>query len=210
VEREPRLRIVRTGEGCERVPDDPHLWLDPSCAREMARRIAEAVWEAVPEEKPATEHRLEEVLASIDSVDARVRERLEPHRDRSFLVFHPAWGYFARSYGLRQVAVEVEGKHPSPVELAAIVERAREEGIRAIFVQPQFSRESARAVAREIGAEIQVLDPLDRDWPESLLTAARVLDRVFRLSPPGATSGRADLSRAEAGIPPGAGPAERP
>ena len=89
------------------------------------------------------------------------------------MVFHPSWGYFARAYGLKQVAVEIEGKDPKPAQLQRLIEHAKEKGIKIIFGQPQFSSKSAKLVAREIGGRVVVADPLAQDWPGNLRQVVR-------------------------------------
>jgi zinc transport system substrate-binding protein len=89
------------------------------------------------------------------------------------MVFHPAWGYFAHTYGLEQVPVEVEGKAPKPAQLQALIERARQKGITVIFVQPQFSTKSAALIAKEIHGQVVFADPLAEDWQANLRQVAR-------------------------------------
>ena len=91
------------------------------------------------------------------------------------MVFHPAWGYFADQYHLEQVAVQVGGQDPSPSELANLVEIARNEAVRVIFVQPTFSSANAEAIAKEIDAEIAFVDPLARNWLQNLQAVATAL-----------------------------------
>ncbi len=85
-----------------------------------------------------------------------------------FMVFHPAWGYFASAYGLKQVPIEIEGKNPKPAQLKELIEHARESGVRVVFAQPQFSTKSAELVAREIGGQVAFADPLAEDWIANL------------------------------------------
>jgi zinc transport system substrate-binding protein len=92
---------------------------------------------------------------------------------RRFYVFHPGWAYFARDYGLEQVAIEEEGKEPDPARLARLIERAKQDGVKVIFVQPQFSRRGAGLVADEIGARLVLLDSLVFDWLANMRSAAR-------------------------------------
>ena len=94
------------------------------------------------------------------------------------LAQHAAWGYFARAYDLEQIAVISHGSGDGgAARLAEVIDRARAAGIRTVFVQPQFSTEAARMVAREIGAGIRPLDPLRRDPLEALgETAEAVLE----------------------------------
>lgn len=91
------------------------------------------------------------------------------------MVFHPAWGYFARAYGLQQIAVEVEGKEPGPQTLARIIDAARREKVRVVFVQKQFSKTAAAAVAREIGGRVVDIDPLAEDFMGNTRTVAGAL-----------------------------------
>ena len=96
-------------------------------------------------------------------------------KTRHFLVFHPSWAYFARDYGLEQVSIEVDGKSPRPMDLARTIARAREMGVRTVFVQKQFDTAAAEVVAREIRGRVAPLDPLSEDWPGNLLAVARAL-----------------------------------
>jgi zinc transport system substrate-binding protein len=96
------------------------------------------------------------------------------------MVFHPAWGYFAHSYGLQQVPVEIEGKDPKPAQLKVLIEHARENQIKAIFVQPQFSAKSAKLVAKEMGGQVVVADPLAFDWSINLREVARKLKTALK------------------------------
>ncbi len=89
-----------------------------------------------------------------------------------FMVFHPSWGYFAHAYGLKQVPIEIEGKDPKPAELQELIEHARNEGVKVIFAQPQFSDKSARLVAKEIGGQVVFADPLAEDWMSNLMAVA--------------------------------------
>jgi len=96
-----------------------------------------------------------------------------------FLVFHPAFGYFASAYGLRQVAIEEEGKAPGPARLAAVIEAAKADGIKVVFVEPQFSSSAARTIASAIGGEVVVIDPLAADWPAGMQAIARAFGEAL-------------------------------
>ncbi|MCA9512166.1 MAG: zinc ABC transporter substrate-binding protein, partial [Myxococcales bacterium] len=137
--------------------------------------VARALADALPAERAAIDARLEGLRRDAEALDAELRARLAPVRGRTFLVFHPAFGYLAREYGLVQVAIEDEGKEPDAHELARLVARARDEGVRVIFVQPQFDRAAAQTIADEVGARLEVLDPLAPDWDDNLRRVARAL-----------------------------------
>jgi zinc transport system substrate-binding protein len=151
---------------------DPHIWLSPPLLKRQAAIIAEALSTAAPEHAGEFDRNLQALYDRLDEVDAEIREKLAPHAGEAFFVFHPAWGYFADEYGLRQIAIEVEGKEPSDSELTEVLELARESGAQVIFVQPQISGESAEAVAKAVGGRVERLDPLAADVAEGLLSAA--------------------------------------
>ena len=156
---------------------DPHVWLSPPEIKIQARNIARALREADPEREEAYEANLEDFLREVDEVHDRLREALAPYRGRTFYVYHPAFGYFARSYGLEQKAVETGGRGPTGRELLSLIEQAREENVRVIFVQPQFRSDSAETIADAINGVVISLDPLAEDVLSNLLDIG---DRVGR------------------------------
>lgn len=178
------LRIVDTREGIAlrkmkayrlKKGNDPHIWLSPRLVKIQARTIADALIEADPAGKAAYEENLSAFLEDLDALDATLAEALAPVKGKTLMVFHPAWGYFADTYGLEQEPIELEGKDPSGPQLARIIEMAKSEGVRVIFVQPQFSKSSAMRVAEAIGGAVVSINPLARDYIANL---ERVADTV--------------------------------
>ena len=161
---------------------DPHVWLSPVLARTLATNTCRALTEVLPGHAAVFQAGLDALLRDMDALDADIAAVTGaiPEGRRSFMVFHPAWGYFARRYGLRQVPIEAEGKEPGPRQLAAIVRQGKEAGVAAVFVQPQFSDRSARVIAAEMGAEVVPLDPLAEDWAANLRAAARAFRKALR------------------------------
>jgi len=143
---------------------DPHFWLNPRLAKIMAGTIARTLAEIAPTHAAEFQKNLEGLDADLDRLDAALARALAPLKGKDFFVYHPAFGYFADAYGLRQVPVEIEGKEPTARQIAAVVARAKAEGVRVIFVQPQFSAKSAEAIARTIGGAVVPMDDLARDY----------------------------------------------
>jgi len=141
----------------------------------MVPRLAEAL--AAIDPVNATRYRAAAAAyaAELTALDDELREILAPLKKRRFLVYHPAWGEFAATYGLEQIAIERDGKEPGARSLAGLATLAREAGIRVIFVQPQSSPRSAQVLARELGARVVTIDPLARDYAATLRTLARAL-----------------------------------
>lgn len=158
---------------------DPHIWLDPTLLMQQARTVTTALQARFPQHAVDYAGRLDQLLDRLTKLDAELRERLAPFKDRAVFVFHPAWGYFCDAYGLRQLAVEVEGKEPTDSELTGLQRLARREGIRVVFVQPQITSRSAAAVANTIGGTVAVADPLHEDVIENLQRFSRSVVSSF-------------------------------
>ena len=159
---------------------DPHIWLSPPLVKIQAHTILDALQEADPKNKDVYEANFKAFAAQIDELDADLNRTLAGKEGLQFMVFHPAWGYFAHSYGLKQVPIEIEGKDPKPAQLKELMEHARENGIKVVFVQPQFSTKSAKLVAREIGGQVAFADPLAEDWMANLQQVAEKFQTALK------------------------------
>ncbi len=151
---------------------DPHIWLSPPLVKIQAAHILNALMTADPEGSDQYRNNFERFSSQIDLLDSEIKHLLAPAEGKRFMVFHPAWGYFAQAYGLEQVAIEIGGKEPGPAALRKQIETGRRLGVKLIFVQPQFSTKSARLIADAVGAKIVEADPLAPDWPQSLKEVA--------------------------------------
>ena len=151
---------------------DPHIWLSPQLVKIQARTILAALQKADPAHSSIYESNFQDFAARIDQLDADLKKTFAGKKDLQFMVFHPAWGYFAHAYGLKQVPIEIEGKDPKPAQLKELIQHAREKNIKVVFVQPQFSTKSAKLVAREIGGQVAFVDPLAEDWMANLREVA--------------------------------------
>lgn len=161
---------------------DPHVWTSPALAKILARNTTAGLAAIAPQHAAEFDTNLHAFLKEIDALDANIRQTLAsvPADKRTFLVFHPSWGYFARDYGLNQVPIEAEGKEPGPKALMRIIREGRERRVDVIFVQPQFSHKSAQVIASELDATVVPLDPLAPEWAENLRHAAAVFKEALR------------------------------
>ena len=160
--------------------EDPHVWLSPALVVRQAEIISETLAALDPAGASFYRQRFEEFSAELKALDTEIEEILSPFRDEVVFVFHPSFGYFTDRYGLRQVAVEIGGKEPSPAELEEIIEHAREEGAKIIFAQPEFSRRSIDAIAAAVGARVVVLNPLDPEYQLNLRNMADEIRKAYR------------------------------
>ncbi len=155
---------------------DPHVWTSPANIKIIAKNILDALVEQDASHAQQYLSNYSDFVAKIDATDATIKEVLKDTKaGTKFMVFHPAWGYFAHQYGLEQVAIEVEGKEPKPKVLAHIMEEAKEEGVKAIFTQPEFSDKSAKKIADALKINVIKASPLDPKWDESFIALAKAI-----------------------------------
>ena len=161
---EMRRLSESAGHGHDYGGDDPHVWLDPMNAKRISAGIRDELIRLDPDGATVYNANFDRFAERLDELHERLKTLLEPVRDRNIYVFHPAYGYFADAYGLRQVAVEYGGNQPSARHLTKLIEQARRERVRAVFVQPQFSQQAAATIAKEIEGVVVPLDPLGADY----------------------------------------------
>ncbi len=179
----PAMAILDMREGLKLLPAqghhaqdaDPHIWTDPELVKQHAQRLRDRLDALFPAHKSRFDENYSRFAARLNALDRELQTTLAPVRGESFLVYHPAWSYFAHRYGLKQMAVEHEGKEPNPRSLARLIETAKRAHIHTILVQPQHSAATARVLADAIGAKLVQMDPLEADIFSALRKLAAAL-----------------------------------
>jgi len=170
----PSLQLGHApGEDTDSVELDPHAWTSPLLVKRMGLRLRDYLSLRDPDGSALYQAQYAAFAADLEALDRDIRVTLAGLKQRRFLVFHPAWGHFAAAYGLTQIAIEHQGKEPGAKALGALIDQAREHGLRVVFVQPQFDRKAARAVATGIDGRVEVLDPLAEDYFANLRRVAK-------------------------------------
>lgn len=180
----PQFVIVRTDDGIVKLPwgaevendedhrhareqregaADPHIWLSPKLLIAMAANVQTGLTSLIPTGKNQFEQNFQQLAAEIRLVDEELAKTLAPFRGQLFYVYHPSFGYFADAYGLVQRAVELAGRTSSTRHLSVLIRDALNNGVKVIFVQPQFDKKSAMAVARVISGSLVSVDALSYD-----------------------------------------------
>lgn len=152
---------------------DLHFWLSPKLAKIQADTIAKALIETYPENRDIYTSRLAIFKEELDAIDLKISDILKDLKNRTIMISHPAYGYFARDYHLNQFSIEFEGKDPTPKLLTKILKEAHDKQIKTIFTQPQYSNKGALLIAREIGARVESLNPYSEDYFDSLILIAQ-------------------------------------
>ena len=197
----PSLQVVHTDHGIRKIPItaeihrdadghtggeyhnhpglDPHIWLSPPLVMIQARSILTALQSADPGHYSTYESNYRAFMVSLIDLDAQIRKIFTHCKMSSFMVFHPAWGTFAHTYGLKQVPIEIEGKAPKPAQLKDLIEYAQTHQINVVFVQPQFSIKSANEIAKAIDGKVIAVDPMAQDWANNLHRVAEEFKHAF-------------------------------
>lgn len=158
------MLIIDSSVGIEIIGQDPHIWLSPTLVKVQVGHICDALVEVDPDNRDYYVRNKEKYLTELDDLDYDIRESLSGVTNRKFMVFHPAFGYFARDYQMEQIPIEIEGKEPSASDLVRLVDVARANNITVVFAEPQFNPEGAEVIADEIGGTVVFIDPLAEDF----------------------------------------------
>jgi zinc transport system substrate-binding protein len=152
----PALKIVRTQEGIDFLPaspahesdghdhgdHDPHIWLDPRLAKRIAATMRDELIRLDPSHATIFRDNFDRLAQQLDSLYQEIRELLLPYHGRHFAAYHPAWGYFARAFGVVQLEIAIGGKVPGPREIAGLLDDVKQFDLRGLIVQPQFRSSS--------------------------------------------------------------------
>jgi zinc transport system substrate-binding protein len=169
---------------------DPHVWTSPAAVAEMASFARDTLAELDPEGADTYDEGLAALESDIEALDDEIRGEFAAvpggAEGASIVVLHPAWGYYARDYGLEQVPIEVEGQEPSAAELTELAARLEDEGVTVIFAQPTQDTRTADVLAEEVGGEVVLVDPLAEDWIENMrIVTLEFAAAIGAADPPG-------------------------
>lgn len=161
---------------------DPHLWTSPMQMMQIAENVCEALVQLDGANGKLYRERANALIFRLKKLDVELRQTINKLSAdaRTFIVFHPSYGYFARDYGMTQLTVEVKGKEPKPKDLANLVKIGKEHKVHIVFVQPQFSKRAAATIAKELDAKILDTDPLSYDYEGNVKTLLNSIGSVNR------------------------------
>jgi zinc transport system substrate-binding protein len=177
-----KMKVVDLSEGLDLIAEtevqnghvhesgiDPHIWLSPALVKKMAERIMNTLADLNPDKGPEYKANYLKFVKEIDQLNIKIKNDLKEYQGRKIIVFHPSLSYFARDYGLIQFPLESGGKEPTAQHMAKVVDIAKAENIKVIYIQSEFDRENARVFAEEIDGKIVQVNPLAPEWSENLL-----------------------------------------
>lgn len=160
------------------IKKDIHVWVTPTNIEKIGKTIYETLVRYDVKNKEYYKKNHETFVKKAQETHLKINELLANTKDGTkFMVFHPAWGYFAKDYKLEQMAIEVEGKEPKPRELQEVLKKAKEINIKTILTQPEFSQQGAKIVAKELGINILGISPLNPNWSQNLINLASAISK---------------------------------
>jgi zinc transport system substrate-binding protein len=154
---------------------DPHIWLSPILVKKQIDTIAETFSEIDPDNSAEYMKNAEDFKKELDDLHNELELKFKELKTDKLMVFHPAWGYFTAEYGLVQIAIEQDGKEPTAEQLHHLIDEARKENIKVIFVQSQFNKGIAESIAEEIGAVVVSINPLSENYINNLKNVATTI-----------------------------------
>jgi zinc transport system substrate-binding protein len=188
----PRMLVVDTSKGVSltagtsetgsggRIAMDPHIWLSPRDAVFQVRNICDGLTRVDPAGKDYYANNRDNYIIKLKELDAYLNSTFEGSKKKKFVVLHPAWTYFARDYGLTQIAIDVEEKEPGPRYLTEVVNAALANNITTVFVEPQYNPKMAEVISKEINGKVVSIDDLAPNYIENLKSVGEKIAESLR------------------------------
>ncbi len=158
---------------------DHHIWLSPKRVMVMVEKIAETLIAEDPLNEEIYLNNKTDYLMKLDELDKEVSAMLESKDQRSFIIFHPALGYFADEYGLEMLALEEEGKEADPKRIGELVDLAKSKGLKGVLTTEEISSKQVEAFAEEIGGKVIVIEVLGIDYIDSIKNVAKEIAGIL-------------------------------
>ena len=147
---------------------DPHIWMSPKSALIMADNTAKAIIRFDPACQDLIRQNLENFKVRINELDSDFQALADKLENKKFIIFHPSLTYLARDYGLEQIPMEYEGKEPSAAYMKELIDKAKSENLKIVFIQKEFNQDKARQISKDLDAKLLQIDPLAENWEKQM------------------------------------------
>ena len=159
---------------------DPHLWVSLKNVQIILKNMLAVLTQYDPQGKAFYVENfnmyMKELNSLSDAIDSLSKKI--PEEKKTFMVFHPSFGYFARDYGFKQLCIEANGKEPKPKDLQHLIQEAKKSKIQSIFIMPNFSKRSAETIAKSLNANVVTVNPLAYDFEKAIKILVETLSKV--------------------------------
>ena len=151
------------------------IWSSPSNALKIAQNMYESFLTIDPDnsEYYTTNYELlkDEITGTKDSISSI----LANSKGATFVIYHPSLTYFAQEFGLKQFAIEDNGKEPSAATLKKLIDEVRKTNAKVVFIQQEFDKKNAQIIADELNLKVVQINPLSDDWANELIKVAHAI-----------------------------------
>jgi zinc transport system substrate-binding protein len=172
----PSITIIDVRQGVKFIYNegvlDPHIWTSPVVAKQIAKNIQDSLISIDASNKNFYTSNYVALISDLEELDQEIKAELATVKSTVFFVFHPAWGYFAEHYGLKQLSVEIEGKESGPKDLLEVIRDVQQQKLKILFIQPQFGSVQGKALAKTLHIAVDILDPLAGNYIDNLLSVS--------------------------------------
>lgn len=178
--------VVNCSNGINLLPNseenesgnDPHVWTSPKNAKIMVENIYQSLILIDPNNTAYYTANKNSYIKKLDELDQNITESLEGKQNSSIIVYHPAWAYFCKDYGLKQIPIEYGGKEPTAQEIMSVIDYAKKNNVKVIFVEPQYNPKSAEVIASEIHGQVVIIDDLSENYIKNLENAKEAFSKL--------------------------------
>ena len=173
----PNMLVLNTSKGIKLIPNsaenefttmDPHDYVDPKNAKIMVNNIYQGLVQIDPADKDYYQKNRDSYLKQLDDLDKNTTKLLKGKQGTYILIYHPAFGYYAKDYNLTQVGAMINDEEPSPQRIAMMVNIAKQNNITVIYTEPQYDPKFMQSIASQIGAQVLNVNDLDEHYIKNM------------------------------------------
>lgn len=161
------ITVVEASQGISLLKEgknyDPHVWLNPLNAKKEMENIKEALIKADEKNKEYYEKNYKTYAKKFDTLDSEYSTTLSNVKNKNLIASHEAFGYLCEAYGLKQIGIEglSPDSEPDAAKMKEIIHFAKKNNVKTIFFEELVSPKVSETIAKELGAEATVLDPIE-------------------------------------------------
>jgi zinc transport system substrate-binding protein len=177
----PNLLIVNCSQGITLMPNtaenesdtmDPHDWVDPKDAEVMVNNIYLGLVKVDPSDQAYFEKNRDNYEAQLETLDNYTAQTLKDKKGTDILIFHPAFGYYAKDYNLTQIAVMINDEEPSPQRIALLLNTAKADNITVMYNEPQYDPSYMQSIASQVNGKVLTVNDLDENYLQNMRNVA--------------------------------------
>lgn len=183
----PTMLIVNASEGIKLIPNsaenesttmDPHVWVDPKNAMIMVNNIYNGLVQVDPKDKDYFQKNRDAYMAQLKQLDENTTKILKDKNGTDILVYHPAFGYYAKDYNLTQIGAMINDEEPSPQRIAMMVDIAKQNNITVLFNEPQYDPKFMQSIASQVGGKVLTVNDLDEHYIQNMMNVAKAFSQA--------------------------------